>query len=87
MAILAVLAAVSAFLLPGWDAELPGGSLPWQVAAWIVALGGAGWVLRDVAAGGQGTRARLVRVAAGVAILLTLFWTAGVALLWLIWPR
>lgn len=87
VASLAVLAAVSTFLLPGWDAELPGGALPWQIAAGVVALGGAGWVLREVAAGGRGTRARLVRAAAGIAILLALFWVAGVALLWLIWPR
>lgn len=82
----ALAAALATFLLPALDADLPGGSLPWQVAAVVLALAGALRV-RRLAVAGRRTHIRLVRTVAMVALLVVLAWAGGVALLWLIWPR
>ncbi len=85
----AVLAAVTAFLLPAADAVLPGGSMAWQLSALALAVIGAWWGYRSTrtaAAAGAGAR-RGVRLLAAVAVLLVLVWVGGVALLWFIWPR
>jgi hypothetical protein len=42
----ALLAAAATFMLPAWDATLPGGSIVWQIAAAALALAGALWVRR-----------------------------------------
>lgn len=86
LALAALVAACATFLLPALDADLPGGSLPWQVAAAVLALAGALRV-RRLAATDRVTRLRLLRVVATAALLVALAWVGGVALLWLIWPR
>lgn len=83
----ALLAAASAFVLPAWDAALPGGAIVWQAAALMLALAGALWGARQLRAGAPGALAWLGRLAAMAALLLVLFWLGGVALLWLLWPR
>jgi hypothetical protein len=87
VALAALAAACATFLLPALDADLPGGSLPWQVAAAVLALAGALRVRRRLLAGDRGTRARLVRTVAAVALLVVCAWVGGIAILWLIWPR
>ena len=88
--LVAVLGILSSEVLAVWEDVLPGGAAPRKVAVAAVAavaIGGAGWAVRAYAAGGRSRRARMMRVAAGVALFLALFWAAGVALLWLIWPH
>lgn len=88
LAVSAVLAAASVFLLPAADTALPGGALAWQLLALGVAVGGAWWGYRSTRtpAAGAGTR-RSVRLLAGLAVLLALLWIGGVAVLWFLWPR
>jgi protein-S-isoprenylcysteine O-methyltransferase Ste14 len=83
----ALLLAVSPFVLPALDAGLPGGSIVWQVGAVVLALAGAWWGWRHLPVGGRWGRARLGRLVAIAAVLIALAWVAGVAFLWLIWPR
>lgn len=87
LAIGALLAAASTFVLPAFDVALPGGSIVWQVGAVALALVGAVWARRRLPAGAGWSRARAVRLVAATAVLLALLWVGGVALLWLIWPR
>ena len=90
LALGAVLAAASAFVLPALDVDLPGGALGWQLAALVVAAASAGWAYggtKAPAGQGGGSRRGLVRLLAVVAVLLALAWIGGVAVLWVIWPR
>lgn len=84
---LALLASVAPFVLPAWDAHLPGGSIRWQVAAVALALAGASWGRRRLPARAARAGVRVLRLAATAALLLALVWLAGVGLLWLVWPR
>lgn len=86
-AVAALLCAASAFLLPALDADLPGGSIYWQVGALAAALAGAWWSVRRLPSGVPAARARLVRIVATLAVMVALVWLGGIALLWLIWPR
>ncbi|HEU4566160.1 MAG TPA: hypothetical protein VFS05_15975 [Gemmatimonadaceae bacterium] len=85
--LLAIVAAASAFLLPALDADLPGGSISWQVGAVALAIALALWIRRRASAARGVTRERLARWVATAALLLALVWLGGVGLLWLIWPR
>jgi hypothetical protein len=82
-----LVAAASAFVLPAWDAALPGGAIIWQVAAVALALVGAFWVRRQLPGSGPWPRARIGRLVATAAMLIALVWIGGVAVLWLVWPR
>jgi hypothetical protein len=83
----ALLAAAAAYMLPAWDAALPGGAITWQVAAVALALAGAFWVRHQLPATGPWSRSRAVRLAATAAMLMALIWLGGIGLLWLLWPR
>lgn len=89
LALGAVLAAGSAFVMPAADAMLPGGAILWQLAALALAMSSAWWAYRGVRSStGLSLRAgRLVRLVAAGAVLLALGWVGGVAALWLLWPR
>lgn len=89
ISIAALVVALTAFLLPSVDARLPGGAIMWQLAALAVAAGGAVWGWRAARAG-TGVAApqrRWGRILGVVALLLVVAWIAGVAFLWVIWPR
>jgi hypothetical protein len=85
--VVALLAAASTFVLPAWDAILPGGAIAWQVGALALALAGALWVRRQVPPGTSRAGVWLLRLIATAALILALAWAGGVALLWLLWPR
>lgn len=82
VALLALAAAAAAFVLPAFDAALPGGAIGWQVAAVVTAIIAAWLVRRRPVAGPRAAR----WLAAG-ALLVALVWVGAVALLWLLWPR
>jgi hypothetical protein len=85
----AVLAAVSAYMLPAVDAILPGGAILWQSVVLVIAVGCAGWAYRSANSPANvpvWTR-RWVRLMAVAALLLVLVWMGGVGALWLLWPR
>ena len=88
LSLAALCAAVAAFVLPAFDAQLPGGAIAWQCAAVVVAIAGAVAVHRSAVVPAMPARMRwLVRGAAWLGLVVALFWVGAVALLWLFWPR
>lgn len=85
LALLALVAAAAVWLLPAWDAELPGGSIVWQAGAVTIAVVAA--VRTRRVAPEPRAPATFGQVIAVVALLGAAAWLAGIAILWLIWPR
>lgn len=89
LSIAALVVGLMPFFLPALDTSLPGGAIMWQLAALVFAAGAAWWGWRAARAG-QGMTApqrRWGRFLGAVALLLVVTWIAGVAFLWIIWPR
>jgi hypothetical protein len=87
VAVVTLLAAGSAWVLPAWDAVLPGGAIVWQAGAVGLALIGAFHVRRRLSDAGRWSMAGVVRLAASAALVVALAWAAGIGVLWLVWPR
>ena len=89
LALGAVLAAASVFVLPAAGAILPGGTILWQLLALVIAVGSACWAYRATRspAGVPVPARRWARFMAVAAILLALVWVGGVGFLWFLWPR
>lgn len=86
LALAALAAAGVCFELPALDDVTPGGAFYWQVTGVLLALYAA-WQARRQSEGLAGRARAGIRLLAAAAVSIALVWVAGVAVLWLVWPR